>query len=281
MKYLQHIILAFAALPVSASAFAWGSYEHTVIAYAAQFHLSVNAAENIRRYLDQPIYEYADWMDYVPMQSFPEYEAIGRNAHMVAYGLDGRILGSSPFLNGQANCYGAMKDILDVLKNHNEEPFDKVVLYLRYLIHMMGDFHCPGHILYVDLPQDGSLLPDSEWRGNRIWKKCWYKGSRQTIHWLWDTALQHEHGDWNYQQWTDCLDVWDEDEIAHAVEGTLEDWVRDNASRCSSLFSYSRENGLYDESYYGPEAIELSHRQIRLAIYRLAKVLNDCFDYVE
>lgn len=258
---------------------AWGGYEHTAIAYCAQDHLTERAQERIRYYLDQPIYEYAEWMDYQPVQEYEEYAGIAKYGHVAAVGKDGTVAMKSPFENHQAALYPCMEEVMDVLRNHREMPDSLVVLNLRYLIHMVGDMHCPGHIIYVDLPSDGSLLPSSAWSGNRIWDKCWYKGSRKTIHWLWDTYLQHQNPGRDFKDWKNYLDCWDDARIKAACEGSVYDWLKGCAQVCGSVFEYSQADGQYDESYYSDRARELGDMQLRLAIYRLACLLNECFDY--
>lgn len=279
MKGLKFTSTFVSLLCVSTLCMAWGGYEHTVIAYCAQDRLSEKAQKNIRYYLDQPICEYAEWMDYEPMQEYEEYVSIAKFGHVVAVGTDGTIPKGSPFENQQAALYPCMQQVLSVLKKHREMPDSLVVLNLRYLIHMVGDMHCPGHILYVNLPADGSLLSASEWTNNKIWDKCWYKGSRKTIHWLWDTYLQHQHTDWDFNDWKNYIDCWDNAKIAKATDGSLEDWIKGCADVCDSLFEYSKKDGNYDESYYSGRALMLGDNQIRLSVYRLAKLLNDCFDY--
>jgi len=279
MKVTRFILMLATLVNACSLCMAWGGYEHTVIAYCAQDHLTENAQKHIKYYLDQPIYEYAEWMDYEPMQEYPQYAPIAKYGHVVAVGNNGEIPSQSPFENHQAALYPCMRQVLDVLKNHKNMPDSLVVLNLRYLIHMVGDLHCPGHVLYVDLPSDGSLLPASAWSSNRIWDKCWYKGSRKTIHWLWDTYLQHQHSGWNFAQWKDYLDCWDAVQISKATEGGLEDWIKGCAGVCDSLFDYSQKDGMYDESYYSGKALTLGDTQLRLSVYRLAKLLNDCFDY--
>jgi hypothetical protein len=63
---MRKLLLTLSLTFVSLAASAWGGFEHSVIAYIAMEHLTPEAEKNIRRYLDQPIYEYAEWMDYEP-----------------------------------------------------------------------------------------------------------------------------------------------------------------------------------------------------------------------
>ena len=267
-----------ALMLMSVSAMGWGGYEHTIIAYAAQDHLTENAARNIRYYLDQPIYEYAEWMDWTPMQGYDGYE-ITRTGHCSVMWSDGTIARTAA--DGEGDGFGWMEKVISTMKNHRELPDSLVTLHLRCFIHMMGDFHCPGHVVIVDKPEAGTAVPVEVWKANPIWEKIYYEttANKKTIHWLWDTPLQHMHQDWNFEQWKQELDTWSPEQRQKAVEGTLDDWLIDNSQRAREVFAFSKPGTMYSETYYTGRAREITYLQMRLAIYRMAEVLNACFDY--
>lgn len=269
-----------ALMLMSVSAMGWGGYEHTIIAYAAQDHLTENAARNIRYYLDQPIYEYAEWMDWTPMQGYDGYE-ITRTGHCSVMWSDGTIARTAAVEDGEGDGFGWMEKVISTMKNHRELPDSLVTLHLRCFIHMMGDFHCPGHVVIVDKPEAGTVVPVEVWKANPIWEKIYYEttANKKTIHWLWDTPLQHMHQDWNFEQWKQELDTWSPEQRQKAVEGTLEDWLIDNSQRAREVFAFSKPGTMYSETYYTGRAREITYLQMRLAIYRMAEVLNACFDY--
>lgn len=262
------------------SAFSWGGYEHTVIAYAAQDHLTENAARNIRYYLDQPIYEYAEWMDWIPMQGYEGYE-ITRTGHCSVMWSDGSIARTAAVEDGEGDGFGWMEKVISTMKNHRDLPDSLVTLHLRCFIHMMGDFHCPGHVVIMDKPVSGTTVPVDVWKANPIWEKIFYQNTanKKTIHWLWDTPLQHMHQDWSFEQWRQELDSWTLSQRQEAVKGNLEDWLIDNSKVAKEVFGFSKPGTMYTETYYTGRAREITYRQMRLAIYRMAEVLNACFDY--
>lgn len=274
------IYIVLACMLMSFTGYAWGGYEHTVIAYAAQDHLTDNAARNIRYYLDQPIYEYAEWMDWTPMQPYPGYEITG-TGHCSVMWSDGTIARTPAVEDGEGDGFGWMERVITTLQNHRELPDSLVVLHLRCFIHMIGDFHCPGHVIIVDKPDDRTSVPVSVWKANPIWEKIYYKSTanRKTIHWLWDTPLQHMHGDWTFEQWRQELDVWAPAQRQEAVKGSLEDWLINNSLVAKEVLSFSKPETIYSESYYSGRAHEITYHQMRLAIYRMAEILNACFDY--
>lgn len=278
MRRIIYIVLA--CMLISFTGYAWGGYEHTVIAYAAQDHLTDNAARNIRYYLDQPIYEYAEWMDWTPMQPYPGYEITG-TGHCSVMWSDGTIARNPAVEDGEGDGFGWMERVITTLQNHRELPDSLVVLHLRCFIHMIGDFHCPGHVIIVDKPDGRTSVPVSVWKANPIWEKIYYKSTanRKTIHWLWDTPLQHMHGDWTFEQWRQELDVWASAQRQEAVKGSLEDWLINNSLVAKEVLCFSKPETIYSESYYSGRAHEITYHQMRLAIYRMAEILNACFDY--
>ena len=277
MRRLYIILLASV---ISLQTFAWGGYEHTVIAYAAQDHLTENAERNLRYYLDQPIYEYAEWMDYTPLHPYPGYEQMHFGHCSVMYS-DGTVAEGPVVEDGEGNGYASMLESIRVLENHRELPDSLVVLHLRYFIHMLGDFHCPGHVIIVDKPADGGKVSRQEWAANPCWKKIFYKTSanKKTIHWLWDAALQNMHKDWTFEQWRVELDTWTKEQQLAAGMGTPKDWLVSNSVYAKKIFEFSKEGETYNEVYYTGLAHDICYTQLRLAIYRMTKVLNDCFDY--
>ena len=278
---IRRIIYVLAAfMLMSVSSFGWGGYEHTVIAYAAQDHLTENAARNIRYYLDQPIYEYAEWMDWTPIHPYPGYELV-KNAHCSVMWSDGTVAEGPAVEDGEGNGYAGMLEVINTMKNHRVLPDSLVILHLRCFIHMIGDFHCPGHVVIVDKPEQGTTVSRQVWQANPIWEKIFYKttANKKTIHWLWDTPLQHLHGDWSFEQWRQELDTWPSARQAEVSEGTVKDWLIENSKMAKAVFEFSKPGTMYTESYYTGRAVDICYLQMRLAIYRMAAILNECFDY--
>lgn len=278
-RFILNILLVVSS---GYAASAWGGYEHSVIAYSAQDLLSSNAQNNIRKYLDQPIYEYAEWMDYTPLQGREGYEIL-KNGHCTAVCFDGYLPQNAPYADGQCAGYPYMKEVLTTLKHHRDLPDSLVALHLRCFLHMIGDMHCPGHIMFGNYPEDGSVMSSSYKFGDyRQFKtKCWYGGSHRTIHWLWDTPLQNIHGDWNFEQWRQYLETWPEVQRNRVVEGSIEDYLADSAENAKRLYSLGAEDAKYDVTFYDTQVQEIIFYQIRASIYRLAYILNECFDYAE
>lgn len=274
-KLLLIISLTFVAL----TATAWGGFEHSVIAYIAMGHLTPNAEKNIRHYLDQPIYEYAEWMDYEPVQYSEELGYLTRHSHLFTVNHDYTYASASLCNNGE--CHGAptLEMIINSLADHKNMSDETVSIYLRCLIHLFGDFHCPCHIMPHNTP--GGLEPNGSWRNHYMWKRCTYKGQKSSFHSLWDSALLRENAGWTYEDWRLFLDNWTPEQIAKATDGGFRDWLVDCALLSAPSYEWWMPGGAYDENYYSGRVAELSHTLIIKAAYRLAEQLNEMFDYEE
>ena len=276
---LKNIITSFAALLLCAipPSAAWGGFEHTVAAYAAQSHLTPNTLRNLRRYLDQPITGYAEWMDYLPLQKSPEYRPLmGGMFHcFLVKGPEFTPQETSPYDTGDGQGIVCMDKVLRTLEHHREFPDSLVTLHLRCFIHLIGDMHCPAHIIFYD-KSDGN--PDI-FLNNMMWKRVWYEGKKDNFHSMWDSALVRERPDYNYDDWAKLLDNWTEERQREACRGTVRDWVSDNARRCEVIYRWMTPGAQYSSSFYSGDVAALAHYQLTLSIYRMAYILNRYFDY--
>lgn len=274
---MRKLLLTLSLTFVSLAASAWGGFEHSVIAYIAMEHLTPEAEKNIRCYLDQPIYEYAEWMDYEPVQYSEELGYLTRHSHLFTVNPDYSFAAESLCNNGE--CHGAptLEMIIATLKDYKNLPAETVSLYLRCLIHLFGDFHCPCHIMPHNTP--GGLEPDGSWRNHHMWKRCNYKGQKSSFHSLWDSALLREKAGWSYEDWRLYLDNWTSEQIAVATEGGFREWLVDCAVLSAPSFDWWTPGGNYDESYYSGKVADLSHILVQKAAYRLAAQLNEIFDH--
>jgi hypothetical protein len=170
-----------------------------------------------------------------------------------------------------------MEMMLAALKDHRNMQDSTVVLYLRCVIHLFGDFHCPCHIMPHNTP--GGLEPDGSWRNHYMWKRCTYKGQKSSFHSLWDSALLREKAGWSYEDWKQLLDTYTPEQIGEMTRGGFREWLIDSAVSSAPSFDWWVPGGAYDEDYYSGKVADLAHNQIIKASYRLAVQLNKLFDY--
>ena len=274
---IRRRFLSLAVQIVAVPAFAWGGWDHTVVAYIAQEHLTPRAESNLRYYLDQPLTEYAEWMDFVPLQGTPKYKPLIKDTHMFTLNPDGTVPRESIVDNGECSASHMMNMMLDVVRDHRNQPDSLVVLYLRCLVHMFGDFHCPVHVLAHSAP--GGFMPEGSWRNHHMFKKCFYEGKKVTMHNMWDTVLQREKPEWTYEDWRLFLDTFDAGQRSEMTAGSFDDWLMESGSYAEKIYDLWQPGLHYDNTWYDGKITGLAHSQIIKAAYRLASYLNEVFDY--
>ena len=167
------ICLAWCAIQ---SASAWNRTAHEAIAYIAEQHLTPSAKAAIEKYLDgRSIVYYAAWMD-------QRHEHIPYK-HTVTVDEDNEPLSASkrPELDGM----NAIMRSLDRLENRDMHPKDSIALDIKFIVHLIGDIHCPAHIVY---PKTTRFFPVKLY------------GRVQKYHPIWDAMLDNNHG-WTYREY--------------------------------------------------------------------------------
>jgi hypothetical protein len=139
--------------------------------------------------------------------------------------------------------------------------------YVKMIVHMVGDLHCPMH---------AGRLSD---RGGNGMKVKWF-GQNTNLHSVWDSKMIESARKWSYSEWVEQLDRTDSKFKKSVMRGTYEDWFNDTVNYAAILYDYvermSKDNPnlsyqyVYDFSY-------LLEDRLLVGGYRLAYVLNTIF----
>jgi hypothetical protein len=156
---------------------------------------------------------------------------------------------------------------VEILKDYKNLPDSTVAVNIKYLLHLLGDMHCPAHVYYLGRNQDfkvkfggGYIKPVKEMK----------------IHTVWDEAAIQSSRIWSVGEWSEELDRKSAKEIKAIVAGTPRDWLEDNARRCIVQFELSAPGDNVAQDFVN-EALPLIETQILYAGYRLAALLNSIF----
>ena len=259
---MKKIILVLLAGILSYSpAFSWGREAHETVARIAENNLHHSAKKKIENYLgDHSIVYYAKWMD--EFRHTPEY-SFTHKWHVVSVDENLKYLPSGA---GGDAVYG-IKQAIELLRQYKNLPDSTVAVNIKYLIHLVGDMHCPSHVKYLGRNQDYNVL-----FGGGYIKPV----QELTIHRVWDEAAIQSSRIWSISEWANELDRKSAKEIKTIVAGSPEEWLADNASRCIIQFDMSAPGGNIAQDFVN-EALPLIETQILYAGYRLAAVLNGIF----
>lgn len=283
---MKKILLVISAATLLApSAFSWG-WAHRMIGYIAQEHCTPATREVFDRYLDSPLNNVAMWPDIfrcrlwapedfsdAPDYTFKSWE------HAVCVGPDCYPLTESNRPDGNGTGYGAILGYIERLKSYREMTDSAVVVDMTALVHMLGDNHCPGHILYSK--PDGTWDPMGGGIAGGYGKYTHsFKGKKMTLHAILDGGDQiHPEFEKNLDKWKEYLDgrYWENRE--EILSGQVGDWLQDAAVRSKVIYEWVKPGQDLDDDFYSdPEVEALLSYLFAASSYRLAHIFNTLFD---
>lgn len=241
------------------SAFGWGKMGHDAIAYIAECHLTPKAKKTIEKYIGTSIVHYASWMDAYRFE--PQY------AHTslwhTAWVDDNDEY--DPTRKPDGNAIKGIEDTMELLRDYKSLDDSTVVVSIKYLVHLVGDMHCPTHVKYPGI------------KGFNIY----VDGRKLNYHGVWDSYVLDCNVRWNGMEFQHILDRCTKREIQghHRRIGTR------LVPRLRRLLPANLRAGTADQQFKSPDvwedflnpALPIAERQILYAGYRLAHVLNELF----
>lgn len=251
--------LVFVLLSNMYEAGAWAGLGHKTITEVAQKYLTPKAKMKIEAYLDgQTIVDCSEWMDKVRRTEEYGYTT---NWHVNYFDSDGNAIIAKKHgkYNGDA-LYG-LQYIMPVMENYEAYSDSTVAVNLKFVIHLIADMHCPTHHSYVGLHVSTVK----------------FYGKEVKFHALWDGFLIAKAHDFSPAEYADYVDGIYRKERKRVCRGTLLEWAESSAADCRHIYDgISSGSELGDE--YMREHLALGERQLAIAGYRLAHILNEIFD---
>ncbi len=250
----------------SSKASGWGKREHAAIAYIAEQNLSKKAAKGISEILDgQRITSYASWLDYYKPEmllrlSKPQKGKMVRTIPHTFH-VDSSL---NAYPNPERSCITVIAESVEKLK-HREEYDDSTRLQcLLNIIHLTGDMHCPGHVIYADKRDRGIGKFDVVYRGQTF-----------TYHKVWDSMVTGETFAGGFEDLAYLADVADKRQIRGWTKGTVYDWGSDAAKTSCGVWGI--KNGEDLGNYFMFDHSHLALSLIAKGGHRLAALLNEIF----
>ena len=266
---LKKLLVLSACLTISLSASAWG-VAHRVIAYIAYHHLTDKTKEKIDNFLDNPMWEYAMWTDQVVStkaykhtalwhvasvdENLRECEPLRVRRDLIQYGMDGQ----------------AVMRTRECAQNLMQENLSDSVHFVNlcYIIHSVGDMHCPAHIYFKGI--DHSIFDYGFFR-------LMYEGSQVTYHGLWDLAPDRLYKGWSLERYRKHLDRYTSEQIKEITAGDVAEWMHQSGKSCIKIYDWAKPGDNVTLDFLMDHA-DLVDYQMITASYRLAALLNRIYD---
>ena len=263
---MKKVLVSFiAVLMATGIASAFGAREHKAIAIIAENHLTPKAAAAVREITGgERLAVFASHPD-----RYRSYFLIDGRKIWHTYHLDA---GMKPEETGGNSLFRAIEMGTGALAGEGYRRIadkDSAQIYLAYIVHFIGDMHCPGHVKYP------------EGMGNPSPKK--YIVGEKTIdfHKCWDSQFISEAFNVSTMDMVYISDIASPEEIAEYQKGGLMDWADDTAHSCYDLTHDGdvQDNGAVKctPHFVTAHALFAKHQAMK-AGYRLAAYLNAMFE---
>lgn len=256
---MKRLFLFISLITLTLPTFAWGPKGHDVVAYVAECHLSKKAAAQLDEVLGgySPVY-WANWLDNA--SHTPEYRYTKTWHYMnIDEGKTIETMEREP----KGDILTALDGIIAGLKSHKLSK-ENETLYVKMLIHLMGDLHCPMHAGHK-----------SDLGGNRI--KVRYFGRDSKLHSVWDSSIVESAHRWSYTEWQQQCDRLSEEQAEKVCEGDIEDWFLECVAICAEIYQSTPEGSSLSYDYVAKYA-PIIEQQLINGGHRLAYILNEIYD---
>jgi len=261
MKYFKLLPLVLALFIIPFTSHAWGTTGHRVIGAVAETYLTPQARKAVKEILgNESMAMVSNWADFVKSDTAYNYLY---NWHFLDFrdSLSYADVMHIMKTDTAANVYNKTQWIISELKKKDLAK-DKKVMYLKLLIHFIGDIHQPLH--------HGN---EKDLGGNRV-KVSWFNESTN-LHTVWDTKLV----DFQQLSYTEYVNWINHATTAQRIawqKQPMTDWIYESYEISRKIYKNTPADSKL--SYrYNYEWVSTVNSQLLKGGVRLAGILNEIF----
>ncbi len=240
----------------------WGATGHRVVGEIANSYLSCRAKKNIRKILGtESIAISSNWADFVKSDSTMNYL---NNWHYINIktGLNYSEFAAYLQKDTTTDAYTKLNFLINELKN-KQLTIDKKQMYLRLLIHIVGDIHQPMHVSRAE-----------DQGGNKI-KVMWFN-EPTNLHALWDDKLI-ESQKLSYTEFATSINHADKQQRKIWQKQLMSEWLFESYQLADKLYSGITQPDQKLGFRYNYDNVAMLNNQLLKGGVRLAGLLNEIF----
>ncbi len=256
---MKKILLICFALAAAANVYGWGEKGHNATARIAQKHLSCGAEREVTRLLGG--YNMAYWSSWADgLRGDGRYNFL--TTWHYANADEGQTYATAPKAP-KGDVYTAVVECMERLRDKNSNDSLRA-MYLKLLIHFMGDMHCPMHAGYA-----------SDRGGNGY--QVTFRGRKTNLHSLWDSGLVDGAHVWSAAEWAENIDRrMRRRERRELQAGTPLEWMEQTVVLSHSIYAGTPQDESLSWDYINRFS-PLVEEQLLEGGLRLARILNEIF----
>ncbi|MES3018849.1 MAG: S1/P1 nuclease [Bacteroidota bacterium] len=253
------LIAVFAYLPISTMA--WGLLGHRVVGEIAQNYLKNRTSREIKAILGHESLAMAsNWGDFI--KSEPSYKYVDPWHYInLKSGISEADLRSYLAQDTVTDVYTKIVFLSSELKN-KLLPQDKKGIYLRLLIHFVGDIHQPMHTAHPD-----------DLGGGRL-QVTWF-GQPSNLHRVWDSDMVDDQK-LSYTEYAKSINFIDKTRLFQWQNEGPAQWVVDSYKISEKIYEGVKPGDKLSYRYIY-DNIGIANEQMLKGGIQLAALLNDIF----
>ncbi len=255
------VVALFLCLPFTSMA--WGMIGHRIVGEIAARHLSPKAKIAINKILgNESVAMASNWADFVKSDSSFNYL---NSWHYIDF--DDSTLTASSLANKLKNdtatdAYSKINFLIKQLKD-NKLSEEKKLMYLRLLIHIVGDIHQPFH------------TGRTEDKGGNTIKVLWFN-QPSNLHSVWDEKLIANQ-ELSYTEYVSAIDHATIIQQSAWQKQPISSWIFESYQLANTLYSEIKQPNQKLSYRYNFDHLASLNEQLLKGGIRLAGLLNEIF----
>ncbi|HEV7620351.1 MAG TPA: S1/P1 nuclease [Flavisolibacter sp.] len=261
-KIIKQLLVTGLVIYLPLTSMAWGMLGHRIVGEIADSYLTPHARAEIKKILgNESIALSSTWADFIKSDSAYKYL---NTWHYIDFDEDMAYDKMVSYLKKDtaADAYTKINFLVKELKKKNL-PADKKKMYLRLLIHIVGDIHQPLHVSH-----------SGDMGGNDI-KITWF-GQNSNLHRLWDEQLIQEQ-QLSFSEYTKAINYTTAKERQVLQKQPITKWLFDSYQISQQLHAEIKEPNPKLGFLYNYQHIDTLNKQLVKAGVHLAGLLNAIF----
>ncbi len=247
---------------VSPKGVEWSQIGHRVVGEVAESYLSCRAKRNIRKILgNESIAISSNWADFIKSDSTMNYLDPWHYIN-VKSGLNYTDFSNYLQQDTIVDAFTKLNFLIKELKN-KQTPLDKKQMYLRLVIHIVGDIHQPMHVGRKE-----------DLGGNRI-NVLWFN-EPTNLHALWDEKLI-TYQKLSYTEYTASINFTDKKLRKQWQQQPMSEWLFESYQIADKLYAGITQPNQKLSYRYNYDHIDTLNLQLLKGGVRLAGILNEIF----
>lgn len=261
-RIFRDVVLFILLFYLPTHSFAWGMLGHRITGEIATAYLSAKASMEVKKILgNESIAIASTWADFI--KSDTSYNYLNEWHYVnVDKGLNAKEMQVALQKDTAANAYNRLSFVVKQLKNKRLSQ-NKKLMYLRLLIHLVGDIHQPFHV---------SATGD---RGGNDIKVTWFRQS-SNIHRVWDEQMI-EGQDLSYTEYTKAINFTTAKQRNEWQKLPISNWFFESYRISERLHVELKKPDQKLSYQYSFNHIKTVNEQLLKGGVRLAALLNQIF----